>query len=270
MPTVTNTSKPGSTNLLIKKLARFPKQAGFTLIKTRPHPSRNFTQGLIIEKNYFYESSGHYGRSYLSRYPINIQKKNWLLRLFQEKIQTQRIDRSIFAEGLTLFKDKLYLLSWKAGRVFRFDADTLEPIDEFYYSGEGWGLTHNNHELIRSDGSDQLYFHDANNFKLLREITVYSNHVKNKSVNNNSWNNLNELEYANGLIWANQWQQQHIIAIDPSTGQVVKIVDLSRLMQQENPKKSDSVLNGIAYDHKQEGLWVTGKYWRNIYLIKIQ
>jgi len=238
-------------------------QTEFKLLKTRKHNPRSFTQGLIIDNDFFYESSGHYGRSFISRYPVNIQEKGWLQRLFQKETLVQRIDQSVFAEGLTLLKDKLYLLSWKADRITRLNPNTLKPIDKISYTGEGWGLTHNNNELIRSDGSDHLYFHDTNSFKLLRKITVHSNDV------HNNWSNLNELEYINGFIWANQWQQPHIIAIDPNSGQVVKIVDLSRLIQQENPKKPDSVLNGIAYDSKHEALWVTGKYWKHLYLIKV-
>lgn len=234
---------------------------GYQLLQQIDHNPKLFTQGLIYDKGYFYESSGHYARSRLVRYPVKPDNKSWFKQLFSRNKHQRNIERSVFAEGLTQLENTLYLLSWKSGRAFSFDADTLNPLDEFSYAGQGWGLTHNGHELIRSDGSDYLYFHRAKDFSVSKRLWV-------KGLGR-SWHNINELEYVDGLIWANIWQENIIIAIDAKTGQVKYSVDLSELVQQEDPQKTDAVLNGIAYDKERDAFWVTGKYWKKLYLIQI-
>lgn len=233
----------------------------YTLLQHIEHNPKLFTQGLILNKGYFFESSGHYARSRIVRYPVQDEHKSWLEKVFSSHKQQRSIERSIFAEGLTLLDDTLYLLSWTSGRAFSFDADTLKPRDEFSYTGQGWGLTHNGRELIRSDGSDYLHFHSPSDFSLNKRLWV-------KGLGR-SWHNINELEYVDGLIWANIWQENIIIAIDADTGQVEHTLDLSDLVQQENTTKADAVLNGIAYDAKRKAFWVTGKYWQHLYLIRI-
>lgn len=235
---------------------------GYQLLQEIEHNPKLFTQGLIYDKGYFYESSGHYARSQLVRYPEIQENKNWFKQLFSSNKNQRNIERSIFAEGLTQLNNTLYLLSWKSGRAFSFDTNTLKPIDEFSYAGQGWGLTHNGRELIRSDGSDYLYFHSAKDFSLSKRLWV-------KGLGR-SWHNINELEYVDGLIWANIWQEDIIIAIDSATGNVQHSLDLSELVRQENPQKTDAVLNGIAYDTERDAFWVTGKYWKKLYLIDIQ
>lgn len=233
----------------------------YELLQTLDHNPTLFTQGLIYHSGFFYESSGHYARSRLVRYSEVQQNKHWFKQLFTANKDQRNLERTIFAEGLTRLGDTLYLLSWKSGRAFSFNAETLNPIDEFSYAGEGWGLTHNGIELIRSDGSDHLYFHSAEDFSVSRRLEV-------KGLGR-SWRNINELEYVDGVIWANIWQENIIIAIDAKTGMVNYSVDLSKLVQQENPKKVDAVLNGIAYDTEREAFWVTGKYWQKLYLIRV-
>jgi len=237
------------------------QHSSFELLQSRPHNSHYFTQGLTLVDGYFYESSGHYGRSQLYRYPLAIDQKSWLQKIISHEHKQRSIDKSLFAEGLTKLDDKLYLLSWKAGRALSFDAQTLSPISEFNYTGQGWGLTDNGRDLIRSDGSDRLFFHHADNFSLLKQLQVRGLGRR--------WQNINELEYINGVIWANIWQEQIIIAIDADSGQVLQSVDLSEVVRLENPQGVDAVLNGIAYDHQRNALWVTGKNWRKLYLIRV-
>lgn len=234
----------------------------YKVLRVIDHNSKLFTQGLVYDNGHLYESSGHYARSRLVRYPVAGTAKNWFSRLFSNNKHQRHIERSIFAEGLTLLNEKLYLLSWKSGRAFSFSAKTLKPLDEFSYSGQGWGLTHNGSELIRSDGSDYLYFHSAKDFSVTKRLWVKGQ--------GRAWQNINELEYVDGLVWANIWQENIVIAINADSGQVEHTVDLSDLVQLENPKKSDAVLNGIAYDRDQKVFWVTGKYWKNLYLIRLQ
>ena len=237
------------------------QHSSFELLQSRIHNSRHFTQGLTLVDGYFYESSGHYGRSQLYRYPLDTDQKRGLHSALSREHKQRSIDKALFAEGLTHLGDKLYLLSWKAGRTMSFDAKTLSPISEFNYAGQGWGLTDNGQDLIRSDGSDRLFFHHADDFRPLKQLQVTGL--------GRSWQNINELEYVNGVIWANIWQEQIIIAIDADSGRVLQSVDLNELVRLENPRGVDAVLNGIAYDHQRNALWVTGKNWRKLYLIQV-
>ena len=237
------------------------QHSSFELLQSRSHNSRYFTQGLTLVNGYFYESSGHYGRSQLYRYPLDDTEQDGLQKAFSHDHKQRSINKALFAEGLTTLGNKLYLLSWKAGRALSFDAKTLSPISVFNYAGQGWGLTDNGRDLIRSDGSDHLFFHHTDDFRLLKQLQVWGL--------GRSWQNINELEYVDGVIWANIWKEQIIIAIDADNGQVLQSVDLSELVRLENPRGVDTVLNGIAYDQQHNALWVTGKNWRKLYLIRV-
>ncbi len=229
-----------------------PRALSVTPIESIPHAQQSFTQGLVLFQNDFIESSGHYKKSFISRHSPSGDKPQWKLALPSQ----------IFAEGLTIFHEKIYLLSWKSKTLFVFDVHTQALLRTHNYKGEGWGLTHNGQALIRSDGSNKLYFHDPKTFRLLRSIKV--------TINGQYVSNINELEYARGLIWANVWKDNRIIAIDPTSGIVQASADLSTLAQQQQVTSAEAVLNGIAYDPQKDAFWVTGKYWPALYLLTFQ
>lgn len=227
----------------------------FSLLRTIPHIKNSFTQGLVIFDEDIIESGGRYGQSFLARYKINSLKNKTVL-------WKENLNHRYFAEGLTVYDNKIYLLTWKSQTAFVFDVATHQLLNSYSYQGEGWGLTHNNHELIRSDGSSHLYFHESKTFKQLRTLQVLE---QGRPVPQ-----INELEYAKGLIWANIWKQNRIIAISPETGEVVANADLSALVKQQHLTDPNAVLNGIAYDQKEEGFWVTGKHWKSLYLLQFE
>ncbi len=223
-----------------------------TILEERPHDAHIFTQGFLINEGKVYESSGLYGKSFIRRYDNQTQK-----------IEKQRkLPSNLFAEGLTLLNDQLFLLTWKAGMALALSPKTLQPLKKFTYIGEGWGLTHSDNELIMSDGSDTLTFRDPSTFKKTKSISVHSKWKP--------YDNLNELEYAESAIWANIWQSDLILKISPSDGSVLGIADLSKLAKKNNLIKNESVLNGIAYDKDKKAFWITGKYWASRYLVRFE
>ncbi|WP_346839565.1 glutaminyl-peptide cyclotransferase [Microbulbifer sp. SAOS-129_SWC] len=210
----------------------------------------HFTQGLIFDGKHWWESSGLYGRSWLAEYTdpgANPLRRKWLAA-------------NRFAEGLAAHGDKLYLLTYKAGEVQIFRRKDLSPLGTRHYSGEGWGLTSDGKQLIMSNGSDELTFRDPDTFAVTRRLKVHGG--------GEDWSKLNELEYVHGLIWANIWMDTRIIAIDPHSGAVRGQIDLAALAPKSNDP--DEVANGIAWDEARNGLWVTGKYWPMLYLIRPQ
>lgn len=221
----------------------------YEIIETIKHDPELFTQGLIFVNGYFYESSGLYNKSFIRRYSVD----------HNEILQTSMPD-DIFAEGLTILQENLYLLSWKSGRAFIIDPMTLKITGMLNYTDEGWGITQDGKSLITSNGTSILSFRDSETFEITRQINVHSLLRK--------YGYLNELEYANRNIWANIWQQTSIIKISPETGKVKGILDLSEIASRHQDH-GESVLNGIAWDESKKAYWVTGKNWNKKYLIKI-
>ena len=224
----------------------------YTLLESKSRPADHFTQGLYFDGERWLESSGRYGHSWLAEYTDpgrNPVRRKWLAA-------------NRFAEGLAVLGDKLYLLTYRAGEVQIYHRPdfTLEKV--LHYKGEGWGLTTDGKQLIMSNGSNTLTFRDPETFDIHRQITVNGG--------GQNWSQLNELEFVHGLIWANIWQDTRIIAIDPDNGEVRGIVDLGELQQEslQGRRHIDAVANGIAWDQARNGLWVTGKFWPNLYLIR--
>ncbi|PCK09709.1 MAG: glutaminyl-peptide cyclotransferase [Alteromonadaceae bacterium] len=228
------------------------KKLKFEIIKEAKHDKRLFTQGLLFNDGNLYESSGLYGRSRLRVYNA---KSNAL-------VKQQGLSRRIFAEGLTKIDNELYLLTWKASKLMVFNANDLQFKRSMPYQGEGWGLTNNGKHFIMSNGSAQIFFRDLKSFEIIKKITV-----KNRW---RAYNKLNELEYAQGHIWANVWQSPFILKIAPDSGQIVGIADMSELIKrhQRSGQSQEKVLNGIAYDPSKEAFWVTGKLWSKRYLVR--
>lgn len=229
-----------------------PVELGYQILQTSPHDTRIFTQGLLVQGDTLVETSGLYGQSFIIRYDQHTGAQR----------QFKRFPARYFAEGVAGYQGHLYVLTWKAGVLMQLDEQSLAVVGTRQYDGEGWGLTHNNRHFIVSNGSDRLQFRDLKTFKSVRELRVVDP--------DRTWENLNELEFADGLIWANVWQSSNILAIDPEDGRVRGILNLSRLSDVNNTRPGDSVLNGIAYNPATGTYWVTGKLWPNRYEIRIQ
>lgn len=178
-----------------------------------------------------------------------------------QALQVYRLDKQLFAEGITLLKNRLYQLTWKSQRGFIYDTDTLQPMAEFNIKGQGWGITNNGQQLIISNGSNQLTFINPSDFQVSHTLAV--------SIEGKALDKLNELEWIDGLIYANIWQSNWIVMIDPDNGNVVGKIYLKDLLPKNLKTAKTDILNGIAYDREQKRLLVTGKYWPRIYHIEL-
>ncbi|MEE2735601.1 MAG: glutaminyl-peptide cyclotransferase [Pseudomonadota bacterium] len=230
------------------------RQYGFSVVKVYPHDPQAFTQGLIFEHGRLYESTGLNGHSSLREIELETGK---ILRI-------KNLAPEHFGEGLTLHKGKLYQLTWQSGVGFVYDFNSFEYLEPFAYRyGEGklnpWGLTDNGKELILSDGSSMIYFIDPITHRETRRIIVTRESLE--------IGKINELEYIKNEIFANIWQTDLIIRVDPETGEVIGEIDLSKLYPEK--KSNNQVLNGIAYDRDQDRLFVTGKKWSKLFEIKL-
>ncbi|MEM7594621.1 MAG: glutaminyl-peptide cyclotransferase [Cyanobacteria bacterium P01_A01_bin.83] len=222
---------------------------GYDIVQTYPHDPQAFTQGLIYDQGELYESTGLRGRSSLRRVELATGKV----------LQINNLDDRYFGEGMTLWQDRLVQLTWVSQTGFVYDQATLKQLATFNYPTEGWGLTHNDRELIMSDGSDTLYFLDPNTFQETNRIQVKDGRQ--------SIDKLNELEYVNDEILANVWMSDRIARISPQTGQVLGWIDLSGIIDPVSTPSNDAVLNGIAYDQEGDRLFVTGKLWSKLFEI---
>lgn len=223
----------------------------YRIIKTYPHDRSAFTQGLVFEDGYLFEGTGLRGESSLRKVDLETGRI----------IQSYNLSFQYFGEGITIFDDKIYQLTWTSRMGFVYDKEFFNLINTFNYSSEGWGLTHDNNNLIMSDGSATLYFLDPNTFKIVRQIKVTDQSGPVKL--------LNELEYINGSIYANIWQTNSIIIINPLNGNITGRIDLDGLLSVEDIHDDVDVLNGIAYDEKSDRLFVTGKRWPKLFEIEL-
>lgn len=232
----------------------------YEILAERSHKTSLFTQGLVLDNDIFYESSGLYGKSMLVSYPKSEPENKWS-QMTAPFLQKDRLPDHYFAEGLTLLDDKLYLITWQEGTVFVYDRATFEIKHRWQFSGQGWGLTDDGTNLIRSDGSQYLHIHSPDKFALLKSVAV--------TEEGRPVHRLNELEFIDGYVWANVWHENRLVQIDPATGHVTGSLDLTALTARTSLENSESVLNGIAHDEAQGGLWITGKNWPVMYLIKV-
>jgi glutamine cyclotransferase len=224
----------------------------FKIIHTYPHDADAFTQGLIYLDGHLYESTGLNGKSSVR-----------VVDLTGGRVLKQyNLAEKYFGEGLTDWGGDLIQLTWQAQLGFVYDRATLSWKKSFSYKGEGWGLTHDDHQLILSDGTPALRFLDPHTFAEIKRITVTDE--KGQSVAN-----LNELEFIRGEIYANIWQTNQIVRISPQTGKVIGRIDLTGLIDKSELASPDAVLNGIAYDAKSDRLFVTGKLWPKLFEIKV-
>jgi glutaminyl-peptide cyclotransferase len=226
------------------------KQYTYTVMKTYPHDTSAFTEGLVFDNGTLFESTGGWGSSSLRRVDLEtggVLKQN-------------NLSVEFFGEGLTVVDDSLVQLTWQNNEGFVYNKETFGVQSIFNYQTEGWGLTFDGTHLIMSNGTSNLIFLDPTSHQKTGEVNVKDG--------NTSVTNINELEYINGDVYANIWQTQRIAIINPQTGQVKGWIDLTGLNQSPtgNP---DAVLNGIAYDKAGDRLFVTGKDWPNLYQIEI-
>ena len=219
------------------------------IVKVYPHDRRAFTQGLLFFEEKFYESTGKVGFSSLRRF---VPESG-------EVEKRRRLEVPYFGEGLARVGRDLYQLTYKRGKCFVWDLDTFEAKGSFDYSGEGWGLCYDGKHLIMSDGSSSLVYRDPRTFEEVRRIDV--------KLNDTSQPGLNELEYVDGLIYANVWQEDTILRIEPEDGQVNGVVDGRGLRR--GLGLTDEVLNGIAYNAKRKTFYLTGKYWPKLFEVEI-
>lgn len=221
-----------------------------TVVATYPHDPHAFTQGIEFQGGYLYESTGIAGQSTLRKV----------------KLETGGIVKSValpteyFGEGLTIFRGRIYQLTWLTKIGFVYDRDTFKRVGEFHYETEGWGLTHDEKSLIMSDGTNKLQFFEPTTFEMTRVLEVYAA--------SEAVPNLNELEYIGGKIYANVWHSPRIAIIEPDKGKVTAWIDLSVLAAREQ-NGPEGVLNGIAYDHERHRLFVTGKKWAHVFEIRV-
>ena len=225
---------------------------GYQIVNIWPHDSNAFTQGLILTNGQLLESTGEEGRSSLRR--VDLESGRVLKKV--------DVPPPYFAEGIALLNGKIYQLTWQHQVGFIYDAQTFERTGQFNYPYEGWGLTTDGQSLILSDGSSRIRFINPTDFKVTKTINVVDG--------TRPIDQLNELEWVNGEIYANVWHDNRIATIDPQTGHVNSWIDLNGLMPPGDVQDPEAVLNGIAYDQANNKLYVTGKLWPRLFEIKIK
>ena len=225
---------------------------GYRVVNVYPHDKNAFTQGLFFRDGGLYESTGLRGFSSIRRVSL----------ITGEVIRRYDLPGRYFGEGIVDWGDRLISVTWRSGRGFIFAIDSLEQQGSFLIEGEGWGLTRDDSRIIMSDGTEMLRFLDPNTFSETGRVAV--------SLRDRSVRNLNELEWVDGELFANVWQTDWILRIDPRSGVVKGLVDLSGLLPESDriPGHTD-VLNGIAYDAESKRLFVTGKNWPKLFEIEL-
>ncbi len=228
----------------------------YRLVHTYPHDGRAFTEGLFYLNGYLYEGTGLPGHSSIRKVELKTGRI----------LQQYDLPRRYFGEGIVAWKNRLFELTYTTGLGFVYDLHTLKRQSEFHYPGEGWSMTHDGKRIIMDDGTPDIRFWDPETLKETGRLRVTANGIPVE--------NLNELEWVNGEIFANIWHSNRIARIHATTGHVLGWIDLSGLLPQTDllpgPQGAEQVLNGIAYDQKGHRLFVTGKYWPKLFEIQIR
>lgn len=228
-----------------------PKYFTYSVKNKWDHNNKAYTQGLEFSEGYLYEGTGNYGESMLFKLDLD---KN-------EIIQSINLSEDLFGEGITIMGDKIYQLTWRSNVGYVYNKDNLVKLYDFSYPTEGWGLTNNGKELIMSDGSENIYFLDTEFMQETKRLQVYNNKGPIK--------HLNELEFIDGIIYANVYGSYEIVAFDAQTGKVLKSINLEGILDKTKLKKPVDVLNGIAWDKENQRMIVTGKWWPYFYEIEL-
>jgi glutamine cyclotransferase len=230
-----------------------PKQYTYKTVNTYPHNTDFYTQGLEIHNGFLYEGTGENGKSGL--YKINLSSGNIL--------QEHRLADKYFGEGITILNNKIYQLTYHAQKGFVYNLDDFAVVDSFQFQSEqGWGLTNDGNNLIMSNGTNQIIWLNPEDFSEVKRIQVANNR--------GIINNINELEYIDGTLFANVYTTNLIIEIDPETGKVLSEVNMQGILNMyQSPEEKIDYMNGIAWDAKNDRLYVTGKWWPRIFEIEL-
>jgi glutaminyl-peptide cyclotransferase len=229
-----------------------PEAYGYEIVKTYPHNETFFTEGLEIHDGFLYESTGENGKSSLNKSELTSGKT----------VQSLKLSNKYFGEGITVFNNRIFQLTYKTKVGFVYQLDNMAVVDSFHFeSAEGWGLTHDEQNLIMSDGTNILTYLDPVSYKTVKKLQVYDD--KDPVVY------LNELEYSDGFIYANVWTTNLLVKIDPKTGKVLSKIDLDGILILSNTNKQVDVLNGIAIDPVTKRMFVTGKLFPKLFEIKL-
>jgi glutamine cyclotransferase len=231
-----------------------PINGTYNIVEIYPHNTSSFTQGLIWHNNTLYEGTGLTSQSKLFKTELSTGKA----------LQTLSIADTLFGEGITIYNNKIYQLTWQNHKVLVYDVNTFKKEKELNWNYEGWGVTHFNNQLIISTGTSNLYFVNPATLAIEKTLGVYDN--------NGYIASLNELEMIDGKIYANVWGENKIIAINPASGQVEKQFDFTNILQKTNQPitTETNVLNGIAYDSVTKAAYITGKNWPAIFKVTLQ
>lgn len=242
--------------VLVLLAVAFPREAAGVevvrpkVVRTLPHDTTAFTQGLLWFEGYFFESTGQYGRSTLRRVEPETGRV----------VQRISLNSTQFGEGLARIERQLLQLTWRSGVAYRYDLDTFEQVATYRYDTEGWGVCFDGDRLVMTDGSSRLFLRDASSFALRGTVEVSRDGV--------AVARLNELECVDGWVYANVWQTDRIVVIDPSSGRVGMEVDASGLLTAQEARRAD-VLNGIAHHPETGRFYVTGKNWPKVFEVEL-
>jgi glutaminyl-peptide cyclotransferase len=231
--------------------ARRPANYTFQVVRTFPHAPASFTQGLAYRDGFLHEGTGLNGRSRLRKVRLETG----------EVVQEVALGPEYFGEGITLLKNEVVQLTWQSQMGFVYSLNDFRVLRRFSYSGEGWGLTTNGHDIFMSDGTSEIRVLDSVTLSEKRRFTVHDGDAR--------IDQLNELEWVEGEIFANVWQTDRIARISPRSGEVIGWIDLKGLLSPIYRLESGAVLNGIAYDSYRKRLFVTGKLWPSVFEIKL-
>ena len=241
----------GITHKPLIEEAETKTEYSYRIINKYPHDPEAFTQGLVFDNGTLYEGTGLNGKSSVRVVDLktgNVSK----IKLLPQKY---------FGEGITVIDDRLIQITWRSREAFVYDKISLKRVDFFQISTEGWGLTHNGSHLIISDGTSTLYYLNSTTYNTVKKVTVTDN---GKNITK-----INELEFINGKIYANIWQTDLIVIIDPEQGNVTGWINLEGIQEYLDHTDSIDVLNGIAYDKENDKIYVTGKLWPNLFEIRL-
>lgn len=234
----------------------------YEIVKTYKHDSDAFTQGLFFHNNFLYEGTGGEGESNIRKVELETGRV----------VQQTDLEDDFFGEGATILNGKIYQLTWREQRAFVYDAETLKPVKELRYQGDGWGLANDGTNLFMTDSTHVIRVLDPETFKMVRTVSVFREDGK-------PLMNINELEFVKGELWANIWHSEdptilgkpnHIARIDPQTGRILGWIDLQGISPDDVKRDSENTLNGIAYDAASDRIFVTGKNWRKLFEIKVK
>jgi glutaminyl-peptide cyclotransferase len=261
---VVNKTNANISNTNVKSNSAVPVYT-YEIVNTYKHDPTAFTEGLFFHDGFLYESTGEEKKSSLRKVELETGKV----------VQKFDLPKEDFGEGISLWDDKIYQLTWKDGICRVFDAKTFKLIKELRYSGEGWGMTTDGKNLIMTDSTHVIRFVDPETMESIRTLPVFREDGK-------PLMKINELEYIKGEIWANVWHSEepqvlgkpnYIARIDPNNGKLLGWIDLANISPDDDvdeDKRSENTLNGIAYDAVNDRIFVTGKNWKKLFEIKVK